>query len=312
MENPLRKEPMKPAQIPKQKSVLLREIKKSLWIYLVLIPPFILLMTFTLIPIGKSFLLSFQEWSLHSIHWTGLENFARLVKDPVFFKALQNTFIYTIVVVPVGTSIALVLAELVRPQPLAVQTFFKSAFYLPAVVAAVVIVLVWRWIYNPANYGLLNYLLSLVNRDPVLWLQDSKLALAALTATSLVGGQGGAVVFILAAMGGIPVHLYESARLDGSTRIKEFWFITLPLITPTLLYLSVMGTIGSFQVFTGTYLLTMGGPNYATTTSVFYIYKTGFQNFEFGYASAQAVILFLIIMGFSAFLFRTLAEDYEY
>jgi ABC-type sugar transport system permease subunit len=113
-------------------------------------------------------------------------------------------------------------------------------------------------------------------------------------------------------MGGIPIHLYESARIDGSTRASEFWFITLPLLTPTLLYLAVMGTIGSFQVFTGTYLLTNGGPNYATTTSVFYIYKTGFQHFEFGYASVQAIVLFLIIMACSAFLFRTLAEDFEY
>jgi multiple sugar transport system permease protein len=283
-----------------------------LWIYLLLIPPFVLLLVFTLIPIVRSFLLSFQEWGLRSNRWIGLENFVRLVADPVFFKALRNTAIYTFVVVPVGTGIALILAELVRPLPTAAQTFFKSAFYLPAVVAAVVIVLVWRWIYNPNNYGLLNYLLSLVNQAPVLWLQDSKIALAALTATSLVGGQGGAVVFILAAMGGIPIHLYESARMDGSTRLKEFWFITLPLLTPTLLYLAVMGTIGSFQVFIGTYLLTNGGPNYATTTSVFYIYKTGFQFFEFGYASVQAVILFLIIMAVSAFLFRTLSQDYEY
>ena len=303
---------MKSALAQNHNRVLLREIKKNLWIYLVLIPPFALLLTFTLVPILQSFLLSFQEWSLRSNAWVGLANFARLIEDPVFFKALLNTAIYTFVVVPTGTGIALLLAELIHPQPPAVQTFFKSAFYLPAVVAAVVVALVWRWIYNPNNFGLLNYLLSLINQGPVLWLQDSKLALAALTATSLIGGQGGAVVFLVAAMGGIPIHLYESARLDGSTRIKEFWYITFPLLTPTLLYLFVMGTIGSFQVFTGTYLLTNGGPNYATTTSVFYIFKTGFQNFEFGYASVQAMILFLIIMACSAFIFRTLSEDYEF
>jgi multiple sugar transport system permease protein len=303
---------MKSASIQNPNRSLLHEIKKNLWIYLVLIPPFTLLLTFTIIPIMRSILLSFQEWSLRSNQWIGMENFSRLVSDPVFFKALGNTLIYTLVVVPTGLVIALILSELIRPQPKGVQTFFKSAFYLPAVVASVVIVLVWRWIYNPNNYGLLNYLLSFVKQEPVLWLQDSSIALAALTVTSLIGGQGAAVVFILAAMGGIPIHLYESARLDGSTRLKEFLFITLPLLTPTLLYLSVMATIASFQVFTGTYLLTNGGPNYATTTSVFYIFKTGFQNFEFGYASAQAMILFLIIMGVSAFLFRSFAEDYEF
>ena len=180
------------------------------------------------------------------------------------------------------------------------------------VVAAVVVVLVWRWIYNPNTYGLLNYLLSLSDRQPVLWLQDPKLALAALTATSLIGGHGGAVVLILAAMGGIPKHLYESARLDGSRRLQEFWYITIPLLKPTILYLAVMGTIGSFQVFIGIFLLTNGGPNYATTTSVFYIYRVGFVHFEFGYASAQAVILFLIIMVFSSLVFRSLSADVEY
>jgi len=290
----------------------IREIRKNLWIYLALLPPFILLFVFTIFPIVQSFLLSFQEWSLRSTRWVGLENFARLLQDEVFFIALRNTAIYTFVVVPIGLFIALLLAEMVRPLPSSAQTFFKSSFYLPAVIAAVVIVMVWRWIYNPNNFGLLNYLLSLIGQAPVLWLQDSRYALAALTATSLVGGQGAAVVFILAAMGGIPIHLYESARLDGSNRASEFWFISLPLLTPTLLYLAVMGTIGSFQVFTGTYLLTNGGPNYATTTSVFNIFKTGFQFFEFGYASVQAVFLFLIIMAVSAVLFRSLAEDYEY
>jgi multiple sugar transport system permease protein len=304
--------PVISAQLPSKTAILLRSIKKNLWIYLVLIPPFTLLMIFTLIPIVQSFLLSFQKWSFQGVTWTGLINFFHLLKDAVFFKALQNTFIYTAVVVPVGLAIALVLADLIMPQPQAVQTFFKSAFYLPAVVAAVVLVLIWRWIFNANNFGLLNYLLSMFNQDPVLWLQGSKHALSSLIAMALVGGQGGSVVFILAAMGGIPIHLYESARLDGSTRFKEFWYITLPLLTPTLLYLSVMGTIGSFQVFTSIYLLTNGGPNYATTTSVFYIYKTGFQNFEFGYASIQAVVLFLIIMGFSALLFRMLSEDFEY
>lgn len=289
-----------------------REIRRNLWIYLVLIPPFVLLFTFTLIPIFRSFFLSFEEWTLKESTWIGTDNFVRLSNDPVFFRALKNTLLYTLAVVPISTAIALTLAELVRPLPSATQTFFKSAFYLPAVVAAVVIVLVWRWIYNPNSYGLLNYILSLFGKGPVLWLQDVKLALPALTATSLVGGQGGAVVLILAAMGSIPKHLYESARLDGSTRWEEFWYITIPLLKPTLLYLAVMGTIFSFQVFIGIFLLTNGGPNYATTTSVFYIYKTGFVHFEFGYASAQAVILFLIIMVFSVLLFRSLSTEIEY
>ena len=289
-----------------------RDVRRNLWIYLVLLPPFLLLFTFTVIPIVRSFLLSFEEWTIKQSTWVGLENFIRLSQDAVFYKALRNTLLYTLAVVPLSTAIALGLAELIRPLPASAQTFFKSAFYLPAVVAAVVIVLVWRWIYNPNSYGLLNYLLSLIGIGPVLWLQDVSLALPALTATSLIGGHGGAVVLLLAAMGSIPPHLYESARLDGSTRAAEFWYITLPLLRPTLLYLMVLGSIASFQVFTGIFLLTNGGPNYSTTTSVFYIYKIGFVHFEFGYASAQAVILFLIIMIFSLLLFRSLSSEVEY
>src|SRR5207247_1741187 len=199
-------------------STLSLEVRKNLWIYLVLLPPFALLTIFTLVPVVQSFLLSFQNWGLRQVTDAGLDNYNQLFADPVFWKALQNTTIYTVVVVPVGIAIALLLAELIRPQATPVQTFFKAAYYLPTVVAAVVIVLVWRWIYNANSYGLLNYILSFVGHEPVPWLQSSQTAFGALTATSLVGGQGAAVVLILAAMGSIPPALYESARLDGFRR----------------------------------------------------------------------------------------------
>lgn len=300
------------SSIKSPSSELARQIRRNLWIYFVLIPPFALLFTFTLLPIIQSFILSFQHWTLKSVTWAGFENYERMMQDTLYFKALRNTFVYTLIVVPVGTAIALGLAELIRPLRPASQTFFKSAFYLPTVVAAAVIVLVWAWIYNPNEFGLLNYLLSLVGQKPVLWLQDPNIALMALTATSLVGGHGAAVVLILAAMGGIPDSLYESARLDGSTHGQEFQYITLPLLKPTILYLVVLGTINSFQVFTGIYLLTNGGPAFATATAVFYIFKTGFLSFEMSYASAQAAVLFAIIMVFSIILFRTLSTEVEF
>src|SRR5258708_4743038 len=128
-------------------STLSLEVRKNLWIYLVLLPPFALLTVFTLIPIVQTFMLSFQNWTLRQVTDVGLDNYRQLFADPVFWKAMQNTTIYTLVVVPVGIATALLLAELIRPQATPVQTFFKAAYYLPTVVAAVVIVLVWRWIY---------------------------------------------------------------------------------------------------------------------------------------------------------------------
>jgi multiple sugar transport system permease protein len=292
-------------------STLSLEVRKNLWIYLVLLPPFTLLTVFTLIPVLQSLLLSFQNWSLRQVTDVGLDNYTQLLADPVFWKALQNTTLYTVIVVPTGIAIALLLAELIRPQRTPVQTFFKAAYYLPTVVAAVVIVLVWRWIYNSNSYGLLNYLLSFFGQSPVPWLQSSQTAFGALTVTSLVGGQGAAVVLILAATGGIPAALYESARLDGSRRRDEFRFITLPLLKPTLLYLAVLNTIASFQVFTGIYLLTNGGPNNSTTTLAFSIFRSGFIQYQFGYASAQAVVMFVVFV-ITVVYFRLLSDDVEY
>jgi multiple sugar transport system permease protein len=299
------------AALPRNTS-LLKEVRKSLWIYFVLIPPFALLFVFTILPILQSFQLSFQRWSLRSVSWVGLENYARLLTDVIFHKALWNTTLYTAIVVPVGLAIALVLAELIRPLSSGAQTFFKAAFYLPSVVTAVVIALAWQWIYNANNYGLLNYLLSFFGQEPVAWLQDSSTAFGALTATSLVGGQGASVVFLLASMGSIPKELYESARLEGSGRRTDFFHITLPLLKPTLLYLTVINTIASYQVFSGIYLLTNGGPNNATTTLAFSIYRSGFTQYEFGYASAQAVVLFIITLALTALFFRTLSDNVEY
>ena len=293
-------------------SILFSDIRKNAWIYLVLIPPFILLSIFTLIPILRSFILSFQKWSLREVTWIGLANYERLFADPIFHEAVENTALYTIIVVLVGLAIALFLAELIRPLRTTSQTFFKSAFYLPSVVSAVVVALVWRWIYNANSYGLLNYILSLFNHEPVAWLQSIDTAFPALTMTSLIGGQGASIVLILSSMGSIPIHLYESARLDGSSRWSEFRYITLPLLKPTLLYLIVMNTIASFQVFSGIYLLTNGGPNFSTTTMAFSIYRSGFVQFDFGYASAQAVVLFLIIAVFTVIYFWLLSDDVEY
>jgi multiple sugar transport system permease protein len=301
--------------VPRQRtrlSTLSVEMRKNLWIYLVLLPPFALLTIFTLIPIVQTFLLSFQNWTLRQVTDVGLDNYKQLFADPVFLKAIQNTTVYTLVVVPLGIVTALLLAELIRPLAAPVQTFFKAAYYLPTVVAAVVIVLVWRWIYNSNSYGLVNYILSLVGHEPVPWLQSSQTAFGALTVTSLVGGHGAAIVLLLAAMGSIPQPLYESARLDGSRRWQEFRYITLPLLKPTLLYLVVLNTIASFQLFVSIYLLTNGGPNNSTTTLAFSIFRSGFIQYQFGYASAQAAIMFIILMVITVVYFRLLSDDVEY
>src|SRR5262249_40356129 len=153
------------------------------------------------------------------------------------------------------------------------QLFFKSAYYLPGVTSAVVLALVWQYMFDPA-YGLLNYLLSLAGRPGLQWLADYRTAPPSLIPIALVRGPGAAIIFTTAAMGSIPREAYEAARIDGAGWLTEFRSITLPLLRPTLLYLLVIATIGSFQVFTPVYVMTKGGPSYATNTLVYQIYDS--------------------------------------
>ncbi|HET6455061.1 MAG TPA: sugar ABC transporter permease, partial [Armatimonadota bacterium] len=194
------------------------------------------------------------------------------------------------------------------------QNFYKGAFYLPGVVSAVVVAMIWLWMFDSAH-GLLNYMLPTMTggvMKPISWLGDAHIALPSLMFMAVAGGGGGAVILYLAAMGGIPATLYEAARIDGANRWTEFWRITLPLLKPTTLYLAIMGTIGSFQVFTSIYMMTRGGPNYATTTVVYRIYETAFEFLKLGRASAMALILALIIVGVSIVQFKVLGTEVEY
>ncbi len=296
---------------PLAKRFTRKEIKASLRTYLVLLPIMVLFVSFRFIPMLDAFRLGFQKWDLVQPQWVGFDNYRQFVADSVYWKVMLNTFVYTVGTVPGGILIALFLSALIFPLNRVSQSIFKAAFYLPAVASAVVVAMVWRWIFDP-TYGLLNQVLAYFDIGPFLWLRDMKMAMPSLVFMALAGGHGAAVVLLTAAMGSIPTSYYEAARMDGSTWWQELWRISLPLLKPTLLYLLVMNTIASFQVFTAIYLMTNGGPNNATATVVFRIYKTAFDYFKFGLASAQAVVLFAIIMVIAIVQFKSLSTDVEY
>jgi len=264
-------------------------------------------------PIVRVLQLSFVEYIVRNgeQRWTGFNNYERIFSDELFYLALRNTFVYTLLVVPLALLIALGLAYLIHPLGTKAQTFFKAAFYLPGVVSSVVLALVWAWLYS-ADFGLLNYLLSLVGIDPVLWLGDTRFALPAVALLTIASGLGVPLLLLLAAMGNIPDDYYEAAEIDGANRLRQFWSVTLPLLKPTVLYLLIVMTIGSFQVFDTVYLMTNGGPSYSTTTLVFLIYESAFRFFDFGLASAQAVVLFTLVVVLAIVQFRLLAGDVEY
>ena len=188
------------------------------------------------------------------------------------------------------------------------QVFFKSAFYLPVVTSGVVLSLIWLYLYDPA-FGLLNFLLGKIGIEPVLWLCNPQFSLLSIVIMFHASHWGGSIILLTASMGGIPKDLYEAARLDGACSIKQSIPITIPLLKPAITYVAIIGTIASLQIFTEIFLMTRGGPNYATTNLVFSIYEYGFIRFDFGRASAVAVILLLLTIGIAIAQFRLAALE---
>jgi len=293
---------------------LQREIRASnKWAYLFILPLLLDFLIFTAYTVLRVGLLSFQELSYGQTTWVGLQHFRWILYDPQFWNAMKNTAIYTLITVPGGNVVALVLSELIYRRSQALQTFFKGAYYLPSVVSTAVLAIVWSWIYQPFH-GILNYFISLFGLEPINWLGNPKTAMPAIIAMSIVVGVGVSVVFITAAMGGIPTELYDAAKIDGASEWVRFWRVTVPLLRPTLLYLFVVGFIGNFQVFEQIYIMTQGGPGYpgATETVGFLIYAAAFRSFNIGLAATESVMLFFAIIIFSVAQFRLFASELEY
>ncbi|WLD91932.1 carbohydrate ABC transporter permease [Alkalihalobacillus sp. AL-G] len=242
--------------------------------------------------------------------WVGMENYIDAFESTAFRISLWNTFLYTIVTVPAFVITALLIATLVQPLGKMSQSFFRAAFYLPTVTSMVIIAMVWRWMYN-YKFGLFNYIVGWLGMEPVNWLGQSDTALLSLMIMSILIPPGAGIIIYLAAMNEIDQTLYEAAKIDGANAFQRWLRITIPMLKPTTLYLFILSTIGSFQVFTQIIMMTGGGPGNATETIVHVIYKTAFRDFKFGLASAQSVILFFIIMIFAIFQYRTLRSDHH-
>ncbi|WP_127585218.1 carbohydrate ABC transporter permease [Paenibacillus koleovorans] len=282
------------------------------WAYLFILIPVLLFVVFTLYPVISAFIMSFQKYNVLKSRWIGLDNYAYMMKDDVFWKSIKNTTVFTLATVPVNIIITFVLAFFIYQMKNTWQTFFKAALYLPAVASGVTISVVWLAIYDPTSGGLLNRFLSIFGVDPVIWLGQSSTAMFSLILMSYLGAHGSGIILYLAAMGGIPKSLYEAADIDHASGWTKFSKITWPLLKPTTLYLTVTGVITSFQVFISVYLMTQGGPNFATTTIAYLIYQTAFQFSNFGLASAQSFVLAAIIIIISVIQFKFFSSDIEY
>ena len=297
---------------------ILRRLRKAWhkykWSYFFVAPSLFFFFLFLLYPVVRAFVLAFQSWSMKSVTWVGLKNFQEIFiggSSKLFWLTMQHTVLYAVVVVVFWIFLALIIAGLLQPLNNWRQSLYRAAFYLPYVTSVVIISLVWIWIFNP-DYGFFNYLLHLMHVQPVRWLADPNVALWSIILSTILIVPGSGVVLYSAAIGSIPRDLYEAAEVEGANGLQRWLNITIPLLQPTTLYLTVVYTIATFQVFDRVYVMTGGGPVNATTTIVQLIYATAFSDFNFGKASAEALVLFAIILIFSIFQFKFLSTEVEY
>ena len=262
--------------------------------YLFISPWIIGFILFSAGPVIGSFAISFSQWSMLSApSWTGPTNYQRLVSDPLFWQALSNTLYFAVGSVGLGLIFSLLLALLLNQQVKG-MALFRTIFYLPSVCSGVAVAILWTTIFNP-DFGLLNSALHAVGITGPQWLADPSWAMPAMIVMSL-WGVGGSMVIYLAGLQGIPVHLYEAAGLDGAGPLRKFWHVTVPMMSPIIFFNLIVGIIGSFQAFIQMYVMTNGGPANATLVYLLYLYRTAFEDFDMGYASALAWVLFLILL----------------
>jgi multiple sugar transport system permease protein len=276
--------------------------RETLTAWLFLLPSFVGFVIFTAGPVVAAGVISLLDWNLFSPPtWAGLRNFARLGPDPTFWSALGNTVYFTFVSVPLTIVVSLALALLLN-QGVRRIAVFRSLLLLPYATITVAVAFVWIWLYIPHD-GLVNAVFGLVGIDGPDWLISDTWAMPALIAMSVWKSFGFGMVVFLAGLQAIPQQLYEAAKVDGSSAWQRFRNVTIPMLSPALFFVVVTSIIGSFQVFDQAFVMTHGGPGSRTTTLVMYIYRTGFENYDQGYAAAQSLVLFAFIVVITAVQF---------
>lgn len=282
------------------------------WGYAFIAVALVVFAVFTAYPVVSAFIISFQDYKPLGSTFSGFDNYINSFKDPLFWKSIVNTAVYTVLTVPVALIISFVVAILILPLNKKLQTTFKAVYYFPAVASGVAMSVVWLWIFDPMEAGILNQLLGLFGIGNLNWLGSSSTSMFSLVLMSWLASHGTAIIIYLAALLGIDDSYYEAAELDGASFLKKLWYIVIPFLKPTTLFLLVTGVIGSFQVFQNAYLMTGGGPDNSTTMVGLLIFNNAFKYFEFGKAAAQSLVLAAIIAIISFIQFKFMGKDVEY
>lgn len=272
--------------------------------YLFILPWILGFLIFRLGPMLYSLFLSFTDYAARGApKFIGFENYTYMfTKDPRFLDSLRSTLAFVVGYLPLNLALGLAIALLMNQRVRGILVF-RSIYYLPAVTSGVAVAILWQFVFHK-QWGILNAILAFFGAQPIGWLVDPNWVMVAFVIMS-IWGVGGSMIIYLAGLQSIPTELYESASIDGANGVRKFWHITLPMLTPTIFFVLITGLIGAFQIFESAYIMTGGGPNYATYFFGLNIYFTAFQSLRFAYASTLAWMLFAIIAALTIFVFTT-------
>ncbi len=286
--------------------------REAIAAYIFLAPFIIFFSIFVVRAVVSAVQMSFFDWHImRPIHKdVGIGNYLELMNDGVWWQALRNTLIFAIMTVT-GTTIVALLSAVAVTQKVRGAGFFRVLLYTPQLLSVGVVGLTWVWLLN-TQFGVINYALSQIGIHPINWLGDENLVIPALSLTTIWWGFGFPMLIFIAGLQGIPEQLYEAARIDGGSGRQIFRYITLPLLRPTILFVTVTGFIAHFQVFGQVLIMTTGGPGRASYTVIYYLYQVAWTAFRMGYGAAVAVTLAVIIAAFTLIQFRLIGRRVEY
>ena len=269
--------------------------------YLFLAPALTAIFVFFFIPVISAFVISFTDFDIYAIgnyskfRFTGLDNYIKLFENPLFWKALKNTFLFVLVSGPLSIAVSLGAALLLNSKLVRFKGIFRLVYFMPVVTTLVAVSIVWRFIYHP-GFGLLNYGLSFIGIGKIDWLGDPNWAMPSIIILSIWKNFGYNMIIFIAGLQNIPEELYEAAHIEGANGWQRFTKITLPMLAPTTIFITTITMIGYFQLFAEPYIMTQGGPLDSTLSIVLYMYQEGFRWWNMGYSSSIAFVLFVIIL----------------
>lgn len=269
--------------------------------YFFLAPALSAIFIFFFIPVISAFIISFTDFDIYAlgdfstVRFIGFNNYIKLFDDPLFYTALKNTFYFVIMAGPLSIAVSLGAALLLNSKLVKYKSIFRLSYFIPVVTTLVAVAIVWRFTYHP-KFGIINYILSLIGIAPIDWLGEPSTAMPAIVLMSVWKNFGYNMIIFIAGLQNIPEDLYEAASIEGASGWQKFKSITLPMLAPTTIFISIITMIGYFQLFAEPYIMTQGGPLNSTLSIVQFMYQEGFRWWNMGYSASIAFVLFFIIM----------------